>query len=155
MSGLEILSAVIGIAGTAVSAVGTIAAGKAEQDAANYEAAQLEIKANEEMAAGQKEAMQLNRRKKLALSALQNRAAASGFTATDKTAMDLTGEIASYGTFQEQLAQYGGKSRQQGLRDSAKGRRLSGRAAAKGAKIGALGTIVGGISTYSNPARYG
>ncbi len=138
---------------TGISALGTIAAGKQAQREARFEAAQLDIKANEEMAAGQKRGLEHKRRTQLALSALTNRAAASGFTATDPTALDLTEEIATYGTFQQQLAQYGGESRQTGLRDSAQAKRISGAAAKRGSYYGAGGTILGGISTMAE--RYG
>jgi hypothetical protein len=155
-SALSAISSIATVAGTLISAQGTIAAGKAQQQAANYEAAQLDIKAKEEQAAAQREAEQLRRRKELALSSLQTRAAASGFSATDPTASRLAGEVAEYGTLQEQAAMYGGTSRRAGLEGQAAATRASGAAARQGASYRAAATIIGGISTLAdryNPVR--
>ena len=152
------LATIATIAGSFVSAAGTIAAGKAEQQAANYEAQQLEIRAKEEQAQAQQEARQYREQKERAQSSLRARAAASGFSATDPTALALNDELERYGTLQEQMAQYGGKSRRVGTEAQATGARLTGRAKAIGAKYSAVGTILGGIggglSRY-NSGSYG
>ena len=127
---VKILGTVASLAGTAVSAMGTIAAGKQRQASANYQAAQMDIKAKQEHAAAQQEAFQLKRKKKLALSNLQSRAAASGFDPLDPTTQDIAGEISTFGTLREQMAQFAGRDRRQGLEDSA---------------AGAIGTIAGGF----------
>lgn len=161
------IGAVIGLVGTFVQAAGTIAAGKAQmkaarqqQEVAEYEAKQLDIRAKEERSAAQQEAMEIARQKRLALSALQNRAAASGFMATDPLTYDLMGEIEQYGTLQEQRAQYGGRSRAKGVEAQAEGRRMSGRAALAegraaliGSRYAAAGTILGGLSGFTR--RFG
>jgi hypothetical protein len=147
------LAAVASLVGTAVSAIGTIAAGKAQQNAANYEAAQMEVKAKEERASAQRDAMDMARKRRLALSNLQARAAGSGLGAADPTVLDLTGEVAQYGTYQEQLAMYGGESRSEELKASAAGRRAAGAAAMQNAYFGAADTILGGVSSMFN--RYG
>lgn len=134
------------VIGTGVSAMGTIAAGKAAKQSADYEAAQLEIKAKEEKAAGQRQAQEFARRKDHALSTLQARGASSGFTATDPTTLAIADEIARYGTMQEQMAEYGGTSRMVGTQAQAEGRRMEGRAASSGARSKAFGTILGGIA---------
>lgn len=153
MAGLETIGLIAGLAGSVVSAAGTVAAGKAAQQAAEYEAAQLDIKAKEEQAAAQREAEEKKRTKQLALSELQSKAAASGFTATDPTALALVDEITRYGTVQEQMAMYGGESRKAGLEAQAEGRRLEGRAAKAASKTSALATILGGIGTFAG--KYG
>jgi hypothetical protein len=135
------------IAGSAVSAAGTIAAGNAEAQQAEYQAAQLDIRAKEEQAQGQQEAKQLREQKERALSSLTARSAASGFSATDPTSLALADEIERYGTLQEQMAQYGGKSRRTGTEAQATGARISGKAAKKGSKLSAAATILGGISS--------
>ena len=123
MSFLPALSAVAGIAGTAMSAFGAIQQGRQQAAAANQQAQmaefqqkQLDIKANEEFAAAQQEGFQLKRNKELALSTAQTRGAKSGFMPDWKNAE----ETEAYGTLQQQMAQYGGASRQQGLREQAK-----------------------------------
>ena len=145
MAALSTIATIASLAGTAVSAIGTIAAGKAEQKAANYEAAQLDVQAKDERAGAQREAQELARRKRLALSTLTANAAGSGFTATDPTVLDLAGEIAEYGTYQEQLAMYGGTSRAEGLKASAAARRVSGAAARRGSIYSAGGTLLAGF----------
>src|SRR5690348_12605314 len=61
-------------AGTAISAMGTIAGGKQQQQAAQYEAQQLDAKAKQEQAAARVDADELGRKKDLALSSLQTKA---------------------------------------------------------------------------------
>jgi hypothetical protein len=146
MSGLEILgalSAIAGLAGAGVSAAGTIAAGKAQQQAAAHQAAQMRIKAKEEHAAAQQQALQLKTQKIGALSNLQARAAASGFLED----ADIGDEITEYGTFQEQVALSGGRARRQSLEDAARGAIATGQAQDQGAKLAAFGTILGGAGS--------
>lgn len=180
----------IALAGTAVSAVGTIAAGqqaakigameqqrlvaegKAAKQAAEYQAAQFDVQAKNERAMGQREAEQYRRQKKLALSKLTAGAAASGFSATDATALALSDEIEEYGTLQEQMAAYGGEARATGSRAQAEATRFSGanayRAGVSGGNVAymagqmkrnasyysAAGTIMGGISSFATSPQY-
>lgn len=146
------------IGGSAVSAAGTIAAGNAADQSAKYEAAQLDIRAKEEQAQAQQEAKQLREQKERAQSTLTARSAASGFSATDPTSLALLDELERYGTLQEQMAQYGGKSRRAGTEAQATGVRMTGKAKKKGSRYSAAGTILsgigGGLSKY-NPGTYG
>lgn len=146
MAILPLIATVASLAGTAVAAQGTIAAGKAQKQAADYEAAQLNIKGKEEMAAAQQEAEGYAHQKDQALSSLQAKSAASGFSATDPTSLAMADEIAKYGTLQEQMSMYGGESRKAGIDSQATARRMEGKAAMKGAKLSAMGTIIGGVS---------
>lgn len=145
------------IAGTAVGAAGAMAAGKAAQQSAEFEAKQLEVKGKEEQAASQREAAEFQRRKQLALSNLQAESAGSGFTATDPTTLALADEIERYGTYQEQVAMYGGTSRRAGLEAQAAGRRAEGKAARQAAKYDAVGTILSGVTSlatkYNKPVK--
>jgi hypothetical protein len=151
------LAAIATVVGAGISAAGTIAAGQAQQQAANYEAAQLDVQAKDERAAAQAQALDERRHQRLALSALQARSAASGFTATDPTTLKLAGDIASYGEYRAQAAQYAGNSRAAGLNAQATGARLSGQAARIGSYYDAASTIVGGIGgmadTYAKYAQ--
>jgi len=176
----------LALAGTAVSAVGTIAAGQqaaaigaqeqqrlqaegqAANQAAKYQAAQLEVQAKNERASGQREAEQFRRQKRLALSKLTTNAAASGFSATDPTALALADEIEEYGTMQEQMAMYGGEARATGSRAQAEGARFSGASAMRSGYMqgqtaymtgeakrdasyyNAGGTILGGIGNFGS-----
>lgn len=152
----DILAPIATVAGTVVSYAGTMAAGKSAKAAAEYEAQQQEIAAKEERAAAQRDAEQLRRRKTLALSNLQTNAAASGFSASDPTVLNLAEDISRYGTVQEQMAQYGGESRAAGRRAQAEAARMSGRAAMQGAQYRAIGTVLSGITSLAdryNPSR--
>ena len=149
--------------GTGVSALGTLAAGKqqeamanAQSKALNFRAAELDMKANNELAAAQVEAQQLARQKRLALSRLQSRSAASGFTATDANSLNLASEIEQYGTLQQQMAMFGGFDRAEGIRNNAASTRYEasmvrrqGKQAAKAGRIDAFTTILGGISSIA------
>lgn len=142
------IAAVLSVVGTVVSAAGTIAAGQAADKAARFEAAQYEMAANEERAAAQQESFKYQRQKKLALSRNQAVAAASGFSASDASTLDLLGEIEAYGTLQEQMARYGGESRALGLRGQAHAARMSGKAAKTASYFDAASTIIGGASSF-------
>lgn len=157
MAGLGTIATVLSVAGGVANAVGTIVAGRAQmqagrdaQAAANFEAQQLDMQAKEERAAAQQQALQLQRQKKLALSQLQARSAASGFSASDQTVQKLAGEIEGYGTLQQQLAMYGGESRARGIVGQADATRFEGAAKMRGARYAAAGTIIGGISSMAD-----
>jgi hypothetical protein len=152
------LAAAAGAIGSLVSGVATIAGGAAQaqgikQQAAaqqanlEYQAKQLEIKGKEEQAAAQYEAFQKRREKEFALSALQARSAASGFTATDPTVLQIGSDIEKYGTLQEMMASYGGSSRRAGLDAQAVGNRAQGAAIVQGAKYAAQGAMIGSLAS--------
>lgn len=141
-----IVSGVGTIAGAAASAAGQRQAAASQKAALDYQAKQLEMQAKEEQAAAQHEMFQQRRQKDLALSALQARGAASGFETTDATGLQIGEDIAKYGTLQEMMAAYGGKSRRLGLEAEAVGRRAEGRSIVQGAKSAAMGTLIGGVS---------
>ena len=147
------LAAAASIVGTVVSAVGTIAAGRAQRESADHQAAQYDIRAKEERAAAQNEAQQYRQRAKLVGSKLQATSAASGFGASDPTVLDLAGDIASTGILQAALTRYGGESRAQGVEGQAEGLRMSGRAAETGSFYNAAATVIGGAGSLFQ--RYG
>lgn len=138
----------LGAIGSVVSGVGTIAAGVAQNNAAKFEAAQMEQKAKEEVAASQRDAMQKRREGAILNSRAQALAAASGGGAgTDApTIVKLMGQTAGEADYNAQTAMYGGYSRAAGLRDSAKARRASGKASLLGSVIGGFGDMAGGLS---------
>jgi hypothetical protein len=140
------------VASTAISAAGTIAAGNAQKAAGKWQQQEAERAAKAERAGAQREAEQLGRRRDLASSRLQAVAAGSGFSATDSTALTLNEDIQRYGTYQAQMAQYGGEDRATGLRAQGAMARFSGDAAASGSRLRALGTVIGGVG--DGLARY-
>ena len=139
------------VASTAMSAAGTIAAGNQQKAAGRWQQQESERAARAERAAAQREADQIDRRKDLAQSMLQTVAAASGYSATDSTALNVSDEIERYGTYQAQMAQYGGEDRATGLKAQGAMARYSGEAAASASRLKAIGTIldgVGGLARY-------
>jgi hypothetical protein len=172
MAFLASLPAIATAVGTGVSAIGTLASGKAQQqqltqqglaekEMRDFNATQLIAKGKEEVAASQQDAAQYKRNKDLALSTIQNRAAAGGFTATDPTAMAIADEVDKYGSLQEKMALWGGLSRRAGLEGQAAGERFtgesayasaiqSGKNARKASYFDAASTILGGVSTLAS-----
>lgn len=144
MSGIE---TILAVAGTAASAAGTLAAGAAERDNQEYIAAQEEERAKEELAASQREADQARREARVAQSRQQALAASSGGGAgiDAPTIVKLMSETAGQGEINAGSALYGGQQRAAGLRDSAKGRRASGRASFLGSALGAFGQAATGL----------
>jgi hypothetical protein len=138
--------------GAGVGALGTLAAGRSAREAGNWQAQEHERAAMAERAGAQREAEQVSRRADLAQSRLQTVAAASGFSATDPTALNLTEEIGSHGDLQARTVRYGGEDRATGLRGQADMARYSGKAAQTASYFRAAGTILGGIGGL---ARYG
>ncbi|TGV15831.1 hypothetical protein EN816_00845 [Mesorhizobium sp. M8A.F.Ca.ET.173.01.1.1] len=145
MSGLEL----IGLLGTAVSTAGTIAAGQAQKSAADFEAQQMDMKAREETAAAQRDALAKRREGAILNSRAQALAAASGAGAgTDApTIVKLMGQTAGTSEYNAQSAMYGGYSRAAGLRDSAKGKRAEGKASLLGSVFSGFGGLAKGISS--------
>jgi hypothetical protein len=163
------------VAGGALSAAGTImggnaaaSAGKSQQDAAYFKAAQEDQAAQESRAAAQRVALDKAREGRLLQSTLQANAAASGGGAADPTILDLAGGIAGRSEYESLLEMYKGENRARGLEDTAIGSRLSGDAAkAEGdakktaSYFSAAGTLIGSAGsaykTYKGipEARYG
>lgn len=143
MSGFETIAALVG-AGT--TAAGTVAAGAAEKRNQEFIARQEEQKADEELAASQREAMQSKREARLAASRQQALAASSGGGAASDapTIVRLMSDVAGQGQFNAASNLYGGQQRAAGLRDSAKGRRASGRASFLGSVLGGFGQAASG-----------
>lgn len=147
-TGLETIGLIAGLAGTAVSAVGTIAAGNAQKASADYEAKQMEQKAAEALASSQREAVDREKQANLVISRQQAGAAASGLGATDPTILQLQSDTFQQGRLNRDMAVYTGESQRAGYLDQAAATRASGEAAKKGSYLAAGGTLLGGISSF-------
>jgi hypothetical protein len=143
MSGLELIAAL----GTGLSTVGTIAGGVAEKNSADFEAQQMDMKAKEEVAASQRDALAKRKEGAVINSRAQALAAASGGGAgTDApTIVKLMSDTAGEADYNAQTSMYGGYSRAAGLRDSAKGRRASGKASLLGSVFAGFGQAAKGV----------
>ncbi|RWF71864.1 MAG: hypothetical protein EOQ34_13905 [Mesorhizobium sp.] len=143
------LSAILGLVGTGVSAVGTLAAGAAQKSAADFQAAQLEKQAKEEQAAAQREADRAKKEKDFVLSRQQAVAGASGLGALDETVQQLAGDVITQGAVNEGMIRYGGAERAAGRRAQAASARLEGKAAQTGSYFGTVGTLMDGVGSFS------
>ncbi len=154
MSGLETLALLSGV-GTAVSAVGTIAGGMAANEQAEFQARQLQQKAQEERAAGQREAFKERKREQLTQSRLQAVSASTGGGTTDPTIVGLASDIAGEGE-QQALLQFAlGENRARGNEMQAEAARAKGQAAMTGSLLSAAGgAISGGASLYEKYRAY-
>lgn len=147
------IAPILAIAGTVVSAVGTIAAGNAQKASADFQAKQADARAAEERAAGQRDQMEVNNKTNLVLSRQRALAAGSGFDALSPDIVNLAGDTAARGAYQAGMARYGGNVRGQDYNLRAAGLRMSGQSYQTAGYIGAAGTILqGGADWFS---KYG
>ena len=153
--------AALSLAGSAVSAKGTLMGGKAAaiaganaRAASEFTALQQEQQAGEARQAAQIASQERRRQSRTALSTLRARAAADGGSATDAGALDLAGDIGERSEFASLLELAKGENTARGLEDAAMTTRMQGDAALwegqqkrKGAGLAALGTLIGGAGS--------
>lgn len=149
------MAGVLGIIGTIVSAVGTIAGGIAQKNAADFQAEQLERQGKEERAASQREADRARKERDFVLSRQQAVASASNLGALDETVLDLAGDVAQQGAMNAAMIRYGGEERMKGRQAQAAAARMEGRAAMMGSMFGAAGTIMGGMGDFADEYGWG
>lgn len=145
----------VGVVGTVVSAVGTIAGGMAAKDMAEHQAAQMEREANTARAIGSREAMDKRKEQRFLLSKLQARAAASGGAADDPTVVDLAGDVAQRGEYEALVAMYRGENRARGMEDQAALTRVKGQADMTGGILKGVGTLAGAAPSMRKILGYG
>lgn len=138
MSGLELVAAAIG-------AAGSIATGIAQKNAADYQAQQQEMQGKEDFAASQRDAEAKRKESTLLQSRQQALAASSGAGATDPTIVRLMSTTAGQGEYNAQTALYAGDQQKRGLFDAAKATRMSGNASLLGSFIQGAGTLTKGV----------
>lgn len=163
---MAVASAVIGVVGLALQAVGGIEArkdakdiGRKKREAAEFEALQLEQQANDAAASGQRAQFNEARTSRLVQSRALTLAAASG-GASDPTIVKIISGIASEGAYRQSLAIYQGEERARALRLAAQANRFSGEIGASAAlaqgnaiALQSAAQVASGASTMY--ARYG
>lgn len=161
MSGFETIALISSLAATGVGAYGEYRAGQAADQNTEFQSKQLDMKAAEERAASQREAMDKRREGVLLNSRQQAVAAASGGGAGDDapTMAKIMTDTAGQAEYNAQTALYGGESRARGLTDSARGTRASGKASLLGSQFSAFGQLGSGLSSgvssyYKNKRNY-
>jgi hypothetical protein len=148
-------------AGTGMSAMGTLAGGKAAaqagyaaQQSHEFTARQQEQAAQEGRAVAQRSALEKRREGSLLSSKMLARAAASGGGADDPTVTKIGEDIAGRSEYDALTEMYKGENRARGLLDAAMASRMTGDAALaegeakkRAAKLSAIGTIIGGAGS--------
>lgn len=152
LTGIAAAGTVAQVAGSVVQGRATRKAGEAAQDAANYEAQQLDASAREEVAAGQREGFEIGRQTDILGSRQRAVAAASGAGADDASVTDAMADVQREGSYRRNLALYGAIQRGRGLRAQAEATRRSGRASLQGSRLAAAGTIIGGLGSAASNA---
>lgn len=153
MASLATVATIASLVGGGITAAGTIAAGRQASANANFEAAQLDEQAKEETAASQREALQAKRKTNFLLSRQQAVASASGFGALDPTVLQLAGDVAQEGAYQEGIIRYGGEQRARGLRGQADATRATGDAQKRGSFFSAAGSLASSFGSLFS--KYG
>lgn len=138
------------VVGTAISAMGTIAAGNAAAAGANYNAEVLQQQAGQERAAAQRDAIEQRRRASIAQSNLQ---AAAGGSGLDAGVITLAEGISREGEYRALLSMYEGENQARGLEAQAGAQRYEGKVEKAASRWKAAGTIASGAASLLD--RYG
>jgi hypothetical protein len=140
------------IVGAAVSFMGTIAQSnalkqqaEAEQQAANYKAAEEQRLGQQQVASAQRTALDEKRKSAYVQSRLQAVSAASGGGASDPTVIKLSSDIAAQGEYNALSALYSGQSQNVALQNQANLDIYTGAAKASALRSQADYTLLGGI----------
>lgn len=130
------------VASTALSAGSAYKQGKAADQMAEYEAAQIDANAERVAAAGIKRAEEQRRQKRIALSDARAAQASAGGSTTDAGALDQLGRIGSIFEYNAMEELYGASLDQQGLYNQVAARRTEGGIARRSGTMSALSTIL-------------
>ncbi len=134
------LSTILSAGGAAVSGIGAIQSGNAQNAAAKYQAAQLEASGKAEQAAAQREAEEQRRQGRL----MQSRARAVGAASGGGVDFELAGDIEEDGEYRALTALWEGEEAAKGRRAQASASRFEGKQAKKAGYLKASKTILGG-----------
>lgn len=163
------IAVVLGVGATLVQASGTLAAGRAEQEAANaraqgleHQAAQGRQVAGQERATAQRAAIEQRRQGRFLASRALAVAAASGAGAGDPTVENILGGIGAEGEFRALSELFIGEERARGLETQADLRifeseqeRRAGKAARRASRGTAFAQILGGGATAFSASGQG
>jgi hypothetical protein len=141
--------AAMGLIGGLISAAGSIVGGIAANNQAKAQAKALEVRAGEERAVSQREAIRRAKEAKLVMSRGQAVAASSGGGAADTSVVNLMADIGREGKYQSGVALYEGETRGRGLEFDARIRRMEGKQALFAGFIGGASSILNGFSNFS------
>lgn len=141
------------IAGSLISAGGTILGANSQAKQLRGEAAQLEVQAGQERASSQRQAIEERRQGRIASSRALAIAAASGGGADDPSVINAIANIEGEGEYRALTALYEGNSSGDDLVRQAAARRTEAKNVKRAALFKAAGTIIGAGSSLAD--RYG
>jgi hypothetical protein len=144
--------AAMGLIGGLISAAGSIVGGIAANNQAKAQAKAMEVRAGEERAVSQREAIRRSKEAKMVMSRQQAVAASSGGGAGDPTVVNLMSGVGAEGKYQSGVALYEGETKGRGLEFDADIRRMEGRQALFAGFIGGASSILNGFSNFSQYA---
>lgn len=151
-----------GLAAASTLAGGNFAktAGQMQQNAANFQAAQLDQNAGQAIASSQRTMLDTQEKTRLAMSASRARAGVSGVDAGVGSPAENEGELAQRGSYHALMDIFNGKSAATGIENQAAGARytgtldeMGGEEAQSASELAAAGTLAG--SAGSMASRYG
>lgn len=151
MAALPMITAIAGLAGGAMTALGQIRSGQAQNQAAKMEARQLEARAKESEAAGQRSALEQRRQSEILQSRALAAAGASGGSAVDPDVLRIISGIAGAGETNFQSELYQARSQANLQTAQAAARRFEGKQAKTAGFVGAAGTA---LSSIADTAMY-
>lgn len=166
---LTLTAAGLSIAGGALTAGGTLAggnfaaaAGRAQQQEANYRAAQLRANAGQALAASQRQMMESQTKTDLAISTSRANAAASGVNVGAGSSVANIGELAKRGEYIASMDLFNGKSHASELLNEANAAEYSGKVAEvegeekqKASYLAAGGQLLGAAGSAGTTAAKG
>lgn len=137
----------LSLAGSAVSAFGTIAAGNSQAAAADYEAKQARINASQEMASAQRRA-EGEKIKTTRFISSQKAAAGADGGGADASVLNQIGKAQEEGSLRQATTIYEGKEAARQWENKAQASEFEGKMAKKAAMIGAGSSIIGGLGSW-------
>lgn len=148
---MDPISATLMVASTALKVGGSLAEGAAAEDAANYEAQQLERNANARMAEATGVSYEAGREGRILQSDARAAMVAGGGSATDAGATEIIGKIGRDSAHNVLAALFTGRSESDTLKDQANARRYEGKMAKRKATISAISSAIEGASSFMGP----
>ena len=134
----------------AASAKQQIDQGKAEEDAAKYQAAELRKQANDRYAAATRDAAEKRRQAAIVLSNARAVQSASGGSTTDPQALEQQAGIQQIGEYNSLASLYEGQSEYDALKSQSLARAYEGKQAKKRSRSNAIVTLASAaLSAYS------
>lgn len=140
------LGQTLGLVGTGISTVGTIAGGIEARNQAKYQQEVAEQQEDEARAASQREAAERRREGRLAMSRQRAVIAASGGSTAEDSVLDIMSDTAAAADQNANMELYKGEQQARGYKDAANVAAYQAKIAMPSAFLGAAGDLFAGVS---------